>query len=349
MDQFYRASDSGAFFKSLHDLANPSGAFREAWQMAKATPIAAPLRIAARMMDTINEPLMGQLVPRMKQGVFADMARDFYDRYPNATPEETSAFMIKAWDSVENRLGQMTYDNVFWRKMQKDIAFITTRSVGWNIGTMREIGGGGIDAVKQLGQMARGRAPELTNRMAYTIAMPIATAMLGGLICYMTTGQPPQDLLDYFYPPSGSATKGEKDRLSIPGYIKDVIAFSKAPVQTLLDKLNPLAETAVELHQNKDFYGDTIYNPDRAVSAAGQYGNYLLNQGEPFSFRALQKEQGKGMSMGTQALAFWGIQPAPASITNPERTLKFQRRQDAQGERRYQRSVNSGRISQFFD
>jgi hypothetical protein len=50
---------------------------------------------------------------------------------------------------VENRMGQMTYDNLFMNRTAKDLAMLTVRSVGWNIGTLREIGGGIGDVVRQ--------------------------------------------------------------------------------------------------------------------------------------------------------------------------------------------------------
>ena len=341
MDQFYRSNASGAFFKNLHDLKNPSGAFRDAWQMVHDTPLSAPFKLVGRLMDTINEPLMGQFVPRMKVGVFSELARDFTDRFPDASPEEVSAAMTKAWDSVENRMGQMTYDNVFWNKMQKDMAFLMTRSVGWNLGTIREIGGAGVDGVGQLWNMAHGRAPELTNRMAYTLAMPAMTALVGGTLTYLLTGHGPQQMLDYFYPPTGTVTNGEPDRLSIPGYIKDVVAYAKAPVQTLLNKLQPLFETAVELRNNRDYYGGIINDPARDNPMVS-YPEYLLNQSIPFSIRAMRKDRASGASAGAQALAFWGIQPAPQSIMHPERGEAYQMRDDVRAYRK--RARESGRL-----
>jgi hypothetical protein len=40
----------------------------------------------------------------------------------------------------------MVYDNLFWNKAGKDIAFLCVRSVGWNLGTFRELGGAVFDA-----------------------------------------------------------------------------------------------------------------------------------------------------------------------------------------------------------
>jgi hypothetical protein len=360
MDQFYRSNASGSFFKNLTDIKNPRGAFREAWEMVKDTPLQSPFRIAGRMIDTINEPLMGQFVPRMKLGVFTDMARDYLDRFPNATPEEASEAMTKAWDSVENRMGQMTYDNVFWNKTAKDMALLLTRSVGWNLGTIREIGGGaGPDTarfVRDIGKSVKAKAtgagptegPDFTARMAYPIAMTVVTAMIGAVLTYLLTGKGPQQMMDYFYPPTGSLDDGgEPNRLSIPGYIKDVIAYKKDPAGTVLNKLQPLAEMGKEIYNNRDYYGGSIYDPKFDHSATSAYAEYLLNEALPFSIRATIKNRNEGESMRTQMLSFWGIQPAPQSIVHPEKEEKWQAGQDKRAYRERLKEEGKGRLAPF--
>lgn len=346
MDQFYQTTGAGTFFRHLGDLKHPLSPFHQAAQMFKDEPSAikkaalVPLRIAGRVIDTINHPLMGVMVPAAKRGVFADMAQNWNESHPNATTEERSAAMIKMWDSVDNRMGQLVYDNVFWHKAQKDVAFVLTRSVGWNLGTLREIGGTGPDGVKFLNDAAHGRRPEFTTRMAYTMAMPIVTAIYGAILTYLATGHGPRSLMDYFFPPSGNQdAKGEPQRRVIPGYIKDVIEYSKAPVQTILNKTSPLVETMAEVHNNRDYYGGTIYDPNRD-SMLPAYGDYLLNQALPFSWRGWNKlEQQKAPPLD-QALAFWGIQPAPAAITSPERGAAYQARSNYLGDIKRAREPN---------
>ena len=349
MDQFYRSNASGAFFKSLTDIKNFRGVFGEVWQAVKDTPLRSPFLIAGRMIDTINEPLMGQLVPRMKQGVFAAMARDYLDRFPDATPEEASDAMTKAWDSVENRMGQMTYDNVFWNKTAKDMAFLMTRSVGWNLGTIREIGGGtGPDSARFIRDIASGKRPDFTARMAYPIAMTVVTALVGATLTYLLTGKAPQQMLDYFYPPTGSVDDGgEPNRLSIPGYIKDVIAYKKDPAGTILNKIQPLAEMGKEIYTNRDYYGGSIYDPKFDSSATSAYGDYLMNEALPFSIRATIKNRNEGESMETQMLSFWGIQPAPQSIVHPEKEEKWQAGQDKRAFRQRLKEEGKGRLAPF--
>jgi hypothetical protein len=43
------------------------------------------------------------------------------------------AAMRKVWDSVDNRMGQMVYDNLFYERAVKDIALITFRAYGWQL------------------------------------------------------------------------------------------------------------------------------------------------------------------------------------------------------------------------
>lgn len=353
MPEIMRSNASGSFFKTWTDLKNPSSIFYEAAQMVKDAnspiekAVMVPLRIADRLLfDTINEPIMGQLVPRAKAGVFAALAQDWQEAHPNATPEARAAAMMKFQESVDNRLGQLRYDNIFWNKTMKDIAFVMTRSVGWNLGTIRELGGGAVDAGKFFTDIARGRRPEFTARMAYSMAMPAIVGLYGAILTYLATGQPPQSSLDLFFPPTGgqNATTGEPERRMIPSYMKDVIEYTRAPAQTLLNKTQPLIGTAQELYRNQDYYGGVIASRE-AGPLAPQYGNYLLNQMIPFSWRGWDRLHAQNAPMGDQALAFFGIQPAPASIVHPERAEAYQQKQEAIGLRR--RAKEPGRI-QFF-
>jgi hypothetical protein len=353
MDQFYRSNASGSFFKNLNDLRNPDGAFREAWQMLRSPPgtgrvdegkqiVAGALHIVGRLMDTLLEPLMGQLVPRAKLGVFSHLAADWQRRNPNATAEEAGRAMIGFWDSVDNRMGQMVYDNIFWHKNLKDTAFINTRSVGWNLGTIRELGGGVVDVPRQVAGMAQGKRPEVTTGMAYCMGMTVLSAALGAVITYLYTGHGPQEMLDYFYPPTGTATNGVKDRISFPGYIKDVIAYAHAPVQTLLNKTHPLISLTSQLYYNRDYYGGIIDHPtlDNPWTA---YPEYLLNQALPFSIRGAQHLNAAGASKMQQMMAFWGFNPAPTSIANPERGEAYQQRLDNQAYKIRERNRALGR------
>src|SRR5204862_1290930 len=135
---------------------------------------------------------MEHIVPLQKLGVFGDLARFELERMPpEATLTERRAVLVKAWDSVDNRMGQLVYDNLFWSKTFKDLAMASVRSVGWNIGTIRELGGGMLDVATEGSKALRGKPAELTHRAAYVMALPITVGMYGALYQYLRTGEGP--------------------------------------------------------------------------------------------------------------------------------------------------------------
>src|SRR5260221_1033701 len=116
---------------------------------------------------------MDKFVPWQKLGIFADLARFELERLPQGAPRnQVREVMGRAWDSVDNGMGMLRYDNLFWEKWIKDMAMVSMRSVGWNIGTLRELGGGGMDLAKAIANKGMGKHSEFTHRAAYTLALP---------------------------------------------------------------------------------------------------------------------------------------------------------------------------------
>jgi hypothetical protein len=116
----------------------------------------AALRLPFALTEQAMRPILEYVVPRQKLGVFANMARFELERLgPNATSDQVRDALAKAWDSVDNRMGQLVYDKLFWNKTAKDLAMLSIRSVGWNTGTIREIVGGAADTAKWLAQSGK--------------------------------------------------------------------------------------------------------------------------------------------------------------------------------------------------
>lgn len=336
MPDFWQSSASGPFFRHLTDLKHPLSPFYSIRQMWADQPtmtqkvLMTPVNIVRRAIDTMIHPVMGELVPRAKAGVFYDLAADWLRRNPTATPEELSAEMTKIQDSVDNRLGQLNYDNLFWNKVAKDLAFIMTRSVGWNLGTFRELGGAVVDAVTMKG---------LTHRLSYALMLPAITAIVGAITTKIATKQDPEGL-DYFYPRTGSQDEQGNDvRVSIPGYLKDAIGFWHEPGQTVLNKTSPLMNVAGSLYKNRDYYGGSIYDAQHDESMAKAYADYLLGQYIPFSVQSVQHSP----DATTAALALFGFNQAPKYITAPMRGERFQAREAQKAYRARQKETTQGR------
>ena len=341
MGGFYNAEQQGAFVHNMKDVArlftHPGDFGREIAQTFKDYPLTGIFHLMGRAIQTTTEPLMGALVPRAKLGAFFKMAEDWMQQHPNASPEEHATAMIKAWDSVDNRLGQMVYDNLFWHKTLKDLAFISTRSVGWNLGTVRELGGAPLDAARAVTTMLKGQKPEMTHRMAYAMMLPVVVAPMGAILTYMMTGKGPQQALDYFFPPDGNG-----GRMSLPSYLKDVVEYAHNPLQTVANKAHPLLSMAQQVATNKDYYGYPIQATGE--SAIPAYLHYLTNQVMPFSIRSQQKGAAQGLPPWQQALAFWGIQQAPGFIAHPEKQQAYDQRHDIQMLKARERARAKGTI-----
>ena len=340
MDAFYRGTGSGGFLKAIK-----GGYFGAAVKdVAAQNGLSAVYKVPLKMLETLSEPLMEDIVPRAKMGVFSDMAQDWLKANPAASQVEVRAAMQKIMDSVDNRMGEMVYDNLFWNKTLKDLAMVMTRSVGWNLGTVRELGGAGVDAARFV------KGGGFTDRMAYAIAMPIMTGVQGAILTYLMTGKGPQEAMDYFFPPTGrTLASGAKERIALPGYDKDVMEYNEHPLATVVGKVNPLMSSLQDLYNNRDYGGGIIYTTpelnralgmsdvEALVATAKDIAKYAFMQYLPIGAVGELAKKGLGALTGEkfpvkkqkvegetpiwlQALFALGINPAPAAVGDSELT-----------------------------
>jgi hypothetical protein len=211
-------------------------------------------------------------------------------------------------------MGQLVYDNLFWNKTMKDLSMASVRSLGWNLGTIRELGGGVKDTVKMLDDMRQGKKPELSYRMAYTMALPIVAGLGGAIYQYLHTGKGPEELKDYYFPKNGALDKkGQPARVSLPTYMKDIYHYTTNPVQTVLNKFNPVNNAVIQMLANKDFYGTEIrHADDPAMQQVLDEMKFLGTQFIPFGIRNLNRSTAKGPESKIEP--FIGITPAPYDV-----------------------------------
>lgn len=301
MDSFYRTNAIQAMRESFRQGEYVMGAMR-------SIPAA---------LEALSWPVMEYAVPRQKLGVFADLAQFEVSRLPpNATAAETRAVLQRVWDSVDNRMGQLVYDNLFWTRAQKNLGMASVRSLGWNIGTVRELGGG----IRDLAAVTNADMAQMTPKAMYAASLPFTVGLYGAAIGYLMTGEGPKELKDYFYPRTGRMNPdGTEERMQMPSYLKDVRGFVTHPYDTVKHKANPLLASVIDMLENEDFYGNEIRNPhDPIVRQLGQLMTYGGNQFTPFAVRnallASQRKQGAAR-MG---LSFIGITPAPREIVRSD-------------------------------
>lgn len=312
------------------------------------------LKAPLALSEYVMKPIMGKMVPHLKRGAFYTlMERELRHDPTLHDPANLDRLRTKAgevWNSVENRLGQLDYDRLHWHKITKDIAQGTTRSVGWNLGTFREVFGGAKDTAVALKRLAGlplgGQSPEVTHRMAYFLAMNLTVAAAGVALQKLLTGEDPEDYRDAFFPRTGGVDKyGKPERIVIPSYFKDQQAFVTAPFTTLGHKANPLLSTLASIISNKDYSGAEVYNPrDPITSKIWDIGKQVAKSFVPFSVTGGQKFAATSKISPLAALA--GIQPAPgrASMSTAEKIAYDY----AQSQRRDTRTQEAAAKSQAF-
>jgi N12 class adenine-specific DNA methylase len=293
MDAQYRTNMRRAFMDAWRQFGNAKG--RSAAKMA--------LTGLPAIAEAAVWPVLEVLVPRMKLGVFADMADFELKRLgPDATPEQKRQAFAGAWDSVDNRMGQLVYDNTFWNRTAKDLMMITVTSLGWNAGTFRELGGAGRDLFRfvrddisrgggagggggsgsgRLGTESAGPAgpmphpdnPQFTRRMAYALALIVLTGLVGRIIDYINMvgrkdpGAHAGEWLDprnYFFPRTGNVDEqGHEERMALWGYLKDMVAWYMEPGKTASNKLSGILRWFVETFiQNRNWYNEKIWDSE---------------------------------------------------------------------------------------
>jgi hypothetical protein len=236
--------------------------------------------------------------------------------------------------TIDDRLGQFAYDNLFWNKTARDALHASVQSVGWNFGTARLLLGGAKDAITAGKNLATGGAEhyiapldkagkltnfekaKLTDRLSYLVTLNAVVAMAGATLQFAMTGQAPNQTKDFFFPRTGRTNPdGSDERLSFPSYVKDEFAIATHPFVTAQHKLHPIFNMAAELASNRDFYGTEIYNPDATLpSEVKDVLTYLGKSFLPYSVKGSQQSAGTGKSAIMQALPFIGITPAPGDI-----------------------------------
>jgi hypothetical protein len=269
-------------------------------------------------MEQMSRPLMEYIVPRQKLGVAADLMRMEMDRMPpDATQDQMRKAYGKVWDSVDNRMGQLVYDNLFWNKTVKDLSMASVRAVGWDLGTIRELGGGVVDTGKFLkGLMTPGEEAKFTHRMAYTISLPIFTGVIGATYQYLRTGKGPEELRDYFFPKTGEKDPQGRDiRMTLPTYMKDVYHYAHDPVSTISGKVSPFPAIVAQMLRNKDYFGRDIRNADDPlVKQMLDEVKYFAKSYEPIGIRQAVQSKLSGQPPGEAAAAFVGVTRAPAWV-----------------------------------
>lgn len=347
MDDIYRSHAARTYFDSAmrgtfkRDLGDSLKAMYTGPALERAKAVTGAV---GNVVASAVAPVFEKYVPAMKQGVFYEGMQDFLKANPGATEKEQIAYATQLGDTIDNRFGEMVQDNLFWHKATWQIAQMTMLSPSWNLGTIRDIGGGVKEIPASIKSALKGKGP--TDKTAYLAGLAATTALMNGAYNYLKTGKAPAGD-DWLAPETGGKNAdGTPERAIMPGEQKDVISFlhdfPHHIEPEIVGKLHPTLKQAYELANDKDYAGNTIYRPHGVPAVQGQpgraeeIGGYIAGEDAPIGVKqALERQKGTGIS-GIEALA--GINRAPSYQQNPGRTAANQAKY---GGRDYKKAIRA--------
>jgi hypothetical protein len=292
------------------------------------------------LMQGLNKPIFEHWIPSLKSASYLADAKMALKTDPTLVDDalKRQIALRKIAKSVDNRYGEMQYGTLFWNRVVKDIGVLNTLSMGWQLGFIREYGGGMLDAGQALdprtGGLVRKAAEGKLDRPMFVTAYTTQALMFGGLMTYWMTGQIPSQWEDYVYPRTGETDdKGKPTRVSTFYYAREFAAIYKhtqidGPVAAIGDvvssKASGLIGITTQAITGVNSFGDQIRDPNgRLFTKIEQTVAATLSSAEPMSMK--QQEQGSNplkadwwqQQFGTQkgVLAKFGLSKAPKYIT----------------------------------
>jgi hypothetical protein len=221
------------------------------------------------------------------------------------------------WSQIDQRLGQVVYERLIARRTAINVVQAAMRAPGWTGGTILQIGGGVHDFAKVFNDIAHGRKPQMTDKMAYTISLLTITGLINGVMTTLMTGELPKDGKDLLAFRTGKIDEhGNPERFLLPTYAKDIYAWFNKPGTTLFNKTHPMISLMADIVKNKDYYGVAVRDKESNLAVqALQTGVYASKAFVPFWMRGAQKTYERGDNFASMLSPLVGIMPATAEFT----------------------------------
>lgn len=278
------------------------------------------------LLDAMRYPIFDVWIPNLKAASFNAEAESLMRARPELAGNDLQRQLglRKIAKSVDNRYGEMNYNSLFWPRWFKDLMVANTLSLGWQMGFMREFGGGAIDAgqfIKGTDRVQRIKAGAL-DRPLFASSYVLSALGYGGLLTWGLSGQAPQGIYDYIFPRTGKTdASGKPERVNTMFYTREFASIWKhVESEGLLEGMSKLASSkasgliglASELTSGVNSFGQNIRNPDDPMyKQIEQKLVYALSDLEPISVQQMKSQDAKGI-----ALSSLGFTPAPKYITD---------------------------------
>jgi hypothetical protein len=265
-------------------------------------------------LETLQAPIFEKWIPALKAANYLQDVTTAMRADPSLLTDRArrqQAFR-KIAKSVDNRFGEMNYDQLFWHRWARDIGVASTLSMGWTLGFVREFGSAPIELAKLDKPLSEAVVKgELDKAMFVGYYMTGALA-LGGLITWAMTGQMPQEMKDYVYPKDG-----ENGRMNTPFYTREFgglyyhmrnEGIMSGLTQFAVNKAAPGFEMVGQFLTNLDYMNREISDPNAPfLVQTAQKLKYIMGDLDPLSMEAAKEAKSKKGIVS----AFMGFPPAP--------------------------------------
>ena len=350
-----RMTPSQAWFKDNNLMSTSQKTFWKSWKdgtlaselkadldFIKQYPVKGAVTIPAkqvlRAVSSVMEPMFHNMIPALKRSAMYEQMSSFIAANPTATEQELLAAARKIVDVVDNRMGMMNHDNIFWPKTAKQMLQSMMLSFSWVKGSADSYLRGPIDAVKGVTKgapkLASGEGVKQYNMRGYFLPGAFAgMALTNAAYQYLMTGKPPESLNDLAHPRTGgiipkTAFEPEKpERARIPGEENQLWDIQKATSDLIngrglqgftdfaANKASPAARLPSDL-RGKDWRGKPYMNEDMTPMRTEM--GALKNLGKeitPFQFQ--EREYKPGSALNNLPSRLLGINPAGVYGTDP--------------------------------
>lgn len=317
--RFIRGLQQGDYGKALRSslsAAGETGSWIIHHKLVPNQKMAARLLLAKFALDRVAAPL------GKERGDYAGIIDAL-------SPDALKQIMGDVVKNVDDRLGQMNYNNQFWNKTAREIAQTVIGAVGWQVGTVRTVTGGVRDiqrlwkpeklaaALDKEGKITDADMGRISGRLTYLISLALMMGGLNAATQYLLTGKGPSEPKDYFFPKTGRKNAdGSDERLQFPTYWMDHYKLATHPLQTAEHKIHPIFGMFMEAISNQDYYGVQIHNPHASwAEQAKEIAEYVAKGFMPYSWTNRQKIVENEGGIARQVAGFAGITTAPASVS----------------------------------
>lgn len=280
--------------------------------------LGAGLRVIPAINEVITSPLFEKFIPRLKWGLFlkeySNELAIHADRLAAGKVSRTE-LARKVTDFVEDRFGELNFDNLYWNRTFKTSMQLLFRSVTWKLGSLRAAGGALPEqAIEFINAAKEHRAPVLNRKMTWLFGLAVGTVAMSSVIQKLMAGKSLESLKDILAPRVDP--NDDTIRVTTPTYAKDIYHLSTAPAHYLESSTSGILNHIFELAHNRDFYGVKIHNEDDDwTKQAVDMGKYGAGMMLPFSIRGYRRMSDQDMSTSRKLLGAAGFSPAARAIS----------------------------------